>query len=150
DEIAGGSQGPHQAVETMRALHPKLNIETIRKRLEGTDPDHPPSWSNADFWRDEIDLALLDGIHDGSKGQSIALDRIITIWPKLDRDVLRARMEELALDALPEYLREKFWTGELDRILLEGIRQGKLGERRAVDKILKIRPGLRIEIVWSR
>ncbi len=57
DEITAESQGQHEAMEKMRALHPKLNIETIKKRLDGTGPDHPPRWLNVDFWRDEIDLA---------------------------------------------------------------------------------------------
>src|SRR5262249_41757843 len=143
-------QLPHQALERMRALHPKLNIETIKKRLDGTGTDHPPGWLNPNFWMDEIDLALLEGIQFGSREQQEAIARIRALWPQLSVEGLTDRMEEVATNDLPAYLCDDFWVGGLDRILLSGLKQGAQGAKAAVNKVLKIRPELRVEVIQRR
>jgi hypothetical protein len=59
-------------------------------------------------------------------------------------------MEEMATKDLPAYLRADFWAGALDGILLAGLKQGSQGTKAAVNRILKIRPELRVEVVQRR
>ena len=59
-------------------------------------------------------------------------------------------MQALAVDGLPQWLKPDFWTADMDRILLAGIREGAAGEMKAVGKIVRLHPELRIEIVWAR
>lgn len=139
-----------QAVEKMRVLHPKLKIEAITERLEGAGSENKPSWLRAEFWEEEIDLVLLEGIQRGAKGRDEAIAKIHTCWPKIGAEVLKGRLEELASSELPAYLQDEFWAGGLDRILLAGLKQGRQGEKTAINKVLKIHPGLRVEVIQRR
>jgi hypothetical protein len=59
-------------------------------------------------------------------------------------------MEELATQGLPPFLQDDFWQEELDGILLDGIAAGGHRIRRAVDKVLRLHPDLRVEVIWAR
>jgi hypothetical protein len=139
-----------KAIERLRALHPKLKKpNTIQKRLHGAAPNGVAIWMTPAFWKKEIDLTLIEGIYGGKARRARAIDRIRAIWPDLGCEALLRRMEELASESQPSWFQKNFWD-RLDPILLAGIKQGKTGERKAVDKVLRLHPELRIERVWAR
>jgi hypothetical protein len=145
-----GPNGKGKAIEKMRTLHPKLKkLNTIEKRLDGVTPIGLAIWMTAEFWKKEIDLALIEGIYAGKKKRPLAIERIRAVWPDLDGEALRERMEMLAFDSQPAWFQKSFWQ-HLDPILLAGTKQGKIGERQAIDKVLRLYPELRIERVWAR
>ena len=99
----------------------------------------------------EIDRILLGGIHLGRDGQLKALKQVQQLMPALGVEAIDARMQRIAADGIPTWLKaDEFWTTEMDDVLLMGIRQGRAGERNAVAKILRLRPGLRTAVVWRR
>src|ERR1051326_1806681 len=59
-------------------------------------------------------------------------------------------MEELATQGLPPFLPADFWQEDLDALLLDGIAAGGQRTRRAVDKVLRLKPDLRVEVIWAR
>jgi hypothetical protein len=139
-----------EAIDKMRALHPKLKkLNTIEKRLDGVAPSGLAIWMTAEFWKKEIDLALIEGIYSGKQKRPQAIERIRAVWPELEGEALRKRMEKLASDSQPEWFQKSFWES-LDPILLAGLKQGKIEERQAIDKVLRLHPELRIERVWAR
>jgi hypothetical protein len=144
------SIGKSKAIDRMRALHPKLKkLNTIEKRLEGVAPNGLPVWMTPEFWKKEIDLTLIEGIYGGKAKRRQVIDRIRAVWPELDGEWLSKRMGRLASDSQPAWFQKSFWEG-LDPILLAGMRQGKTGERQAIDKVLRLHHELRIERVWAR
>lgn len=148
--LPGEPNGRGKAIEKLRTLHPKLKkLNTIEKRLDGVAPSGLAIWMTAEFWKKEIDLALIEGIYSGKKKRPETLERIRAVWPELDGEALRERMEKLASDSQPEWFQKSFWD-RLDPILLAGMKQGKIEERQAIDKVLKLHPELRIERVWAR
>jgi hypothetical protein len=103
-----------------------------------------------EFWLGEIDLVLLEGIFSGRAGQTEVIERLCSTWAKLDSRELRNRMEELATTGLPPFLQDDFWQEELDTMLLDGIAAGGPRIRRAVDKVMRLNPDLRVEVIWAR
>jgi hypothetical protein len=139
-----------KAIEKLRALHPKLKkLNTIQKRLDGAAPNGVAIWMTPAFWKKEIDLTLIEGIYGGKVRRPQAIERIRSLWPGFDAEPLLERMEELASESQPSWFQKNFCE-RLDPILLAGIKQGKIGERKAVDKALRLYPELRIERVWAR
>jgi hypothetical protein len=139
-----------KAIDKLRALHPKLKkLNTIEKRLDGVAANGLVIWMTPEFWKKEIDLTLIEGIYGGKAKRPQVVERIRTLWPELDGEDLLQRMKTLAAESQPDWFRKKFWE-RLDPILLPGIMQGKVGERKAVDKVLRLLPELRIERIWSR
>ena len=134
----------------MRTLHPKLKPNAVQKKLAPRSPDGSPCWMTVEFWLDEIDFVLLEGIFNGRAGQTEAIERLCCTWAKLDSKELRNRMEELAIKGLPNFLQDDFWQEELDTMLLDGIAAGGHRIRRAVGKVLKMHPELRVEVIWAR
>ena len=99
----------------------------------------------------EIDRILLGGIHLGRDGQLKALKQVQQLMPALGVEAIDARMQRIAADGIPTWLKaDGFWTTEMDNVLLTGIQQGRVGERNAVAKILRLCPGLRTAVVWRR
>ena len=99
----------------------------------------------------EADRILLAGIHLGRDGQLKALREVKQIMPSLSVEVIDVRMQRIAADGIPAWLKaDEFWTEEMDNVLRKGIQQGGVGERIAVAKILRICPGLRTAVVWRR
>jgi hypothetical protein len=139
-----------EAIDKLRALHPKLKKpKAIQKRLDGSTPDGLAIWLTPEFWKREVDLTLIEGIFGGRAKRPQVIQRIQAVFPEFDGEGLRQRMETLAAETQPEWFQKNFWEG-LDPILLAGMRQGKAGERKAVDKILREHHELRVERVWAR
>lgn len=153
DGIVGADirdSGEKHALEQMRALHPQLKTTAVQKKLAQRSPDGSPLWMTLEFWLDEIDSVLLEGIFSGRAGQTEAIERLCRTWGKLNRRELDNRMEELATQGLPRFLQDDFWQEELDAVLLDGITADGHRVRRAVDKVLRLNPDLRIEVIWAR
>ncbi len=140
----------NRSEEVMRALHPKLKPSSIRAKLAPVAPDGSPQWLTAAFWVREIDLVLLEGIHNGRHGQSEVIKRVCCIWPGLDPRILKERMEELAKGGLPNFLQEDFWHEGIDPILLAGLKAGGQAIRQAVGKVQGMYRDLRVEVIWAR
>jgi hypothetical protein len=70
--------------------------------------------------------------------------------PNVSVEEIDGWMQALAVDGLPQWLKPDFWTADMDRILLAGSREGAAGEMKAVGKIVRLHPELRIETVWAR
>lgn len=139
-----------EAIDKLRALHPKLKKpNAIQKRLDGSTPDGLAIWLTPEFWGREVDLTLIEGIYGGRPKRPQVIERIQAVFPELDAEGLRERMETLAAESQPEWFQKNFWE-HLDPILLVGMRQGKAGERKAVDKVLREHRELRVERVWAR
>jgi hypothetical protein len=99
----------------------------------------------------EADRILLAGIHLGRDGQLKALRQVQQIMPSLSVEVIDVRMQRIAADGIPAWLKaDEFWTTEMDNVLRKGIQQGGTGERIAVAKVLRLCPGLRTAVVWRR
>ena len=99
----------------------------------------------------EADQILLTGIHLGRNGQLKALQQVQQMMPSLSVEAIDTRMQRIAADGIPTWLKaDEFWTTEMDNVLLKGIQQGRVGERNAVAKILRLCPGLRTAVVWRR
>jgi hypothetical protein len=63
---------------------------------------------------------------------------------------IERRMEELANEQLPDSHRSNFWTSEMDKILMAGARRGLESERKAIQKVLAMRPDLRRGTIRQR
>jgi hypothetical protein len=99
----------------------------------------------------EVDRILLGGIHLGRDGQLKALRQVQHLMPSLGIEAIDARMQRIAAAGIPTWLKaDEFWTAEMDNVLRKGIQQGRIGERNAVAKILRLCPGLRTAVVWRR
>ena len=99
----------------------------------------------------EADRILLAGICLGRSGQLKALQQVQQLMPSLGVEAIDARMQRIAADGIPNWLKaDEFWTTEMDNVLRQGIQQGRVGERTAVAKILRLCPGLRTAVVWRR
>jgi hypothetical protein len=140
----------NEAIDKLRALHPKLKkAPAIQKRIDGITLNGLAVWLTPEFWKREIDLTLIEGIYGGRAKRPGVIQRIQAVFPEFDAEGLRERMETLAAESQPEWFQKNFWQ-RLDPILLAGMRQGKAGERKAVDKILREHRELRVERVWAR
>lgn len=144
------AEAHRQAFERLRILHPKLKPEAIAERLRGARAGQSPSWLTVGFWSKEIDLVLLSGTQGGQVDRAAAIDRIRRVWPRIEAQALSERMEELALDGLPAYLQDRFWTAEMDGLLDAGLKDGRPGQQAAINKILRMHPELRIPLVRKR
>jgi hypothetical protein len=135
--------------EIMRGLHPKLKSNAIRAKLTPTAPGGSPPWLTPAFWVKEIDLVLLEGIHNGRRGQGDVIKRLCGSWPRLDSQILKQRMEELANRELPAYLRNGFWH-DIDPILIAALKTGRQAVFKAVGKVERDYRELRVEAIWAR
>ena len=137
--------------ELMRTLRPKLKASAIRAKLALTTPEGSPLWMTVAFWVNQIDLVLLEGIHNGRHGQSDVIRRLCDTWPELGPNILKERMEELANRGLPNFLHENFWREEgIDSVLLAGLKAGGQAIFQAVGKVERMYRDLRVEVVWAR
>src|SRR6266700_3035670 len=90
----------------------------------------------------EIQRILLAGIQTGWDGQKRAIQQVHELRPDLSVKLIDEYMQTLANDRLPDWLKPEFWTPSLDQVLLAGLRDGAPGQRKAVNKILKLHPEL--------
>lgn len=144
------AEARREALERLRTLHPRLKPKAITERLGGAPMGGSPSWLTVSFWSEQIDLVLLAGIQGGKAGRDQAIERIRLVWPAIDAEALGQRMERLASNGLPAYLQEKFWTPEMDRILIAGLQDGTRGQQTAINRILRMHPELRVELIRNR
>lgn len=152
--IAGVDFATHLAAKWMKLLHPRLRENTIQSLVAASDIH------SIEFWRLEADRSLNGAVLSNGSVRQTAVKRIQTIWPKLEADQITERMEQLASSGLPEWLSGDFWSkelppekgmrGSLQQILVAGIRNGKRGERCAIDAVLRLEPALRVEVVRAR
>jgi hypothetical protein len=113
-------------------------------------PGHPPDGHRTIGPNDEIRKALLGGMLRGWDGQRQAVEQVRAMRPDLNAEEIDGWMQALALEGLPDWLKPDFWTAEMDQILFAGIREGVPGEIKAVGKIGRFHPELRVEIIWAR
>ncbi|HUD64503.1 MAG TPA: hypothetical protein VMQ17_07990, partial [Candidatus Sulfotelmatobacter sp.] len=130
DGIEASDRGKGLAEGRLRALHPlpegkdhhSTDFEKrLRKVFEKHSDDHPPPWLTLEFWQQEIDSVLVQGIFGRSGSKASIVDRIHSVWPKLSAAWLLDRMEEVARDGLPQWVQNDFWAEEVDPILLTGL-----------------------------
>jgi hypothetical protein len=138
------------ARDRMRQLHPRLKPQAITRRLQGKTRQEVPPWTRVTFWKQEIDCSLTGGILGGAQGKDAVLRTVQTLWPRLELETLRKRLEVLADHGTPVWAKPEFWSGVLSDILLEGVNGGVEKERRAVNKILRIYPELRPGVVMAQ
>jgi hypothetical protein len=138
------------AKERIRRLHPRLKPQAITKRLQGKTREEVPPWTRVAFWKQEIDCSLTGGILGGAQGKEAVLRTVRTLWPRLELESLRLRLEMLADHGTPIWAKPQFWSGILNEILIEGVHGGVEKERRAVNKILRLYPELRPGVVMAQ
>ena len=159
DGIKDDQQGKQLAQERVKALHPlpqgrdryPRDFEKwLTKVFEKPSEDGLPPWLSLEFWRDEVDKVLIQGIFARNVAKDEVVDRIHAVWPKLSPSWLGARMEEVARTGLPRWMDQPFWSGQVDPILLTGIHQAGECTREAVDIVLRTLPHLNVEMIWDR
>jgi hypothetical protein len=159
DGIEANEHGKGLAEARLRALHPlpegrdhhSTDFEKrLRKIFEKHSADCVQPWLAPEFWQQEIDNVLIQGILGRSGSKSSAIDRIHAVWPEISAAWLRDRMEEVARAGLPRWVQPEFWATEVDPILLIGVGRATRFRREAVDKALRTWPGLQIGAVWRR
>ena len=159
DGIEAGEPGRALAEARLRALHPlpegKKHHSTdfekrLRKIFDKQTTEHVQPWLTLEFWQQEIDNVLIQGIFGRGASKSIVVDRIHAVWPKLSVPWLCDRMEEVARAGLPRWVLNEFWVAEVDPILLVGIDRANRFRKEAIDRVLKTNPGMQIGAVKAR
>jgi hypothetical protein len=159
DGIEANEQGKRLAEARLRALHPfsegKDHYPTdfekrLRKIFENRSADHIWPWLSLEFWQQEIDNVLVQGIFGRNGSKSSVVDRIHAVWPKLSATWLSDRMEEVARAGLPRWVQNDFWVMEVDPTLLVGIDRANGFRSNAVGRVLKRYSTLQIGTVWAR
>jgi len=87
---------------------------------------------------------LIRGVFGRSGSKASIVDRLHAIWPNLSAAELLDRMQEVARDGLPQWLRNEFWPEQVDRILLTGLERANRFRREAIAKALKACPALQV------
>ena len=127
DGIESTEPGKRLAESRLRSLHPlpegKNHYSTdfekrLRKIFEKQSADWSPPWLNLEFWQQEIDNVLVEGIFGRNGPNSNVVDRILAVWPKLSATWLKDRIEDVARAGLPQWVLNDFWAAEVDPILL--------------------------------
>ena len=158
DGVEGNEHGKGLAEARLRALHPlpegknrhSTDFEKrLRKIFDTQLADHVPPWLALEFWQQEIDSVLVQGIF-GRESTASVVDRIHAVWPGLATTWLRDRMEEVARAGLPRWVQNEFWAAEVDPILLVGIERSNRFRKEAVDRVLSANPGIQIAAVQAR
>src|SRR6202047_4342258 len=130
DGIEAGERGRALAEARLRALHPlpegKNHHSTdfekrLRKIFDKQSTDCTQPWLTLEFWKQEVDNVLIQGILGRSASKASAVDRIHLVWPLLSATWLYDRMEEVARAGLPQWIQNEFWAGEVDPILRVGV-----------------------------
>jgi len=159
DGIEASDPGKGLAEARLRALHPlsegkdhhSTDFEKrLRKVFEKQSDGHPPQWLTLEFWQQEVDSVLVQGIFGRSGSKAIVVDRIHAVWPDLSAAWLLRRMEEVARQGLPQWVQNEFWAEEVDPILLAGLERANRFRREAIAKALKEYPILPIGAVSKR
>ncbi len=93
---------------------------------------------------------LTAAIRRGWREQQNAVRKVQELRPDLPSEQIDHYMQTLAAGRLPDWVKPEFWSDALDQILRAGVREGPGGERRAVNKVLRMHRELRPEAAWSR
>lgn len=158
DGIEAGERGRALAEARLRALHPlpegKKHHSTdfekrLRKIFDKQTTEHVQPWLTLEFWQQEIDNVLVQGIFGRGSTASV-VDRIHAVWPELSTTWLRERLEEVARAGLPRWVQNEFWVEEVDPILLVGIDRANRCRKEAFDRVLKANSGIQIGAIKAR
>jgi hypothetical protein len=159
DGIEPNEQGKRLAEARLRALHlfsegKSHYSNDFEKRLckifENGSADRVWPWLSLEFWQQEIDNVLVQGIFGRNGSKCCVVDRIHAVWPKLSATWLRDRIEEVARAGLPPWVQNDFWAAEVDPILLVGIARANRFRSEGVNRALKTCSGLQIGTLWAR
>jgi hypothetical protein len=159
DGIEASEPGRRLAEVRLRSLHPisegKRHYSTdfekrLRKIFDKQTGDHAQPWLVLEFWQQEIDNVLVQGIFSRNGSKSSVVARIHAVWPELSATWLQDRMEEVARAGLPQWVQNEFWAAEVDSILLVGIDRANRCRRAAIDRVLKASPSLQFGVVSAR
>jgi hypothetical protein len=157
--IEASDPGKGLAEARLRTLHPLSEgkdhhssdfEKRLRKVFEKQSDGHPPQWLTLEFWQQEVDNVLVQGIFGRSGSKAIVVGRIHAVWPDLSAAWLLRRMEEVARQGLPQWVQNEFWAEEVDPILLAGLERANRFRREAIAKALKEYPVLPIGAVSKR
>src|ERR1700722_9803823 len=100
DGIEYTERGRVLAEARMRSLHPlpggKSHYSTdfekrLRKIFEKYSTDCGQPWLTLEFWQQEIDNVLIQGIFGRNASKSSAVNRIHSVWPSLSETWLYGR-----------------------------------------------------------
>src|ERR1700693_2689817 len=159
DGIEDNRQGKDLAHERVKALHPlpqgkdrypKDFEKWLTKVFEKPFEDGIPLWLTLEFWQQQVDKVLIQGIFARNVTQDEVVQRVRSVWPKLSISWLVARMEEVARTGLPRWMDQAFWATEIDPILLSGLRNASQCQCEAVDTVLHAFPQLYVGMIWDR
>ena len=159
DGIEDNKQGKQLAQDRVKALHPlpqgkhrypKDFEKWLTKVFEKPSDDEEAPWFSLEFWQQEVDKVLIQGIFARNVAKDDVVDRVHSVWPKLSTSWIGARMEEVARTGLPRWMDQAFWATEVDPILLTGIQQAGQCKREAVDMVLRMLPQLHVDKIWDR
>ena len=159
DGIEDNKQGKQLAHERVKALHPlpqgkeryPRDFEKwLTKVFEKPSEDGAPLWLSLEFWQQEVDKVLIQGIFARNVAKDEVVDRVHSVWPKLSTSWLGARMEEVARTGLPRWMDQTFWATEVDPILLSGIQNASQCRCEAVEMVLRAFPQLHVGMIWDR
>ena len=159
DGIEDNQHGKQLAQDRIKALHPppqgkrrypKDFEKWLAKIFEKASEDEVPAWVSLEFWQQEVDKVLIQGIFARNVAKDEVVERVRSVWPTLSSSWLGARMEEVARTGLPRWMDQTFWTAEVDPILLTGIQQAGHCKREAVDWVVRTLPQLQVNMIWDR
>ncbi len=159
DGIEDNRQGKDLAHARLKALHPlpagkhhypKDFEKWLTKVFEKPSEDGVATWLSLEFWQQEVDRVLVQGIFVRNVTQDEMVQRVRSVWPKLSIAWLSARMEEVARSGLPRWMDQTFWTTEVDPILLSGIRNASQCQCEAVEMVLLAFPQVHVGVIWDR
>jgi len=151
DGIEDNEQGKQLAYDRVKGLHPPpqgkdrypKDFDKWLTKVFGKSPeDGVAPWLSLEFWQQQVDKVLIQGIFARNVTQDEVAQRIRSVWPKLSISWLSARMEEVARSGLPRWMDQKFWATAIDPILLSGIRNAGQCQCEAVETVLQAWPQL--------
>jgi len=157
--IDAGEPGRRLAEQRLKALHPlpegKEHHSTdfekrLRKIFERKSEDDPQPWLSLEFWQQEIDNVLVQGIFGRNGSKSSVVERVSAVWPELSPTWLRDRMEEVARGGLPQWVQREFWAEQVDPILQVGLDRANRFRSDAVERVVKAHPELEVGRVSAR
>jgi len=126
--IEDNDQGRQVANERLKSLHPiprgrdrhPRDFEKWLTKIFEREPENGfRLWLTLEFWQQEVDRVLVEGIFSRHAARDAAVDRIRSVWPKLSPPWLCERMEEVARLGLPRWMDRRFWVAEVDPMLHE-------------------------------
>ncbi|HXI43582.1 MAG TPA: hypothetical protein VNH83_26605 [Bryobacteraceae bacterium] len=157
--IEDNDQGRQLANERLKGLHPiprgrdrhPRDFEKWLTKIFEREPENGfRLWLTLEFWQQEVDRVLVEGIFSRHAAKDAVVDRIRSVWPKLSPPWLCERMEEVARLGLPRWMDKRFWVAEVDPILLGAISKAVKCQCEAVDMVLEACPQLHAGRIWAR